>query len=252
MASNIKKSLLDAVNEVLIFIKGDPVNSIDDTDQASDIAQMIQSVYFDMITSRRIPEVKEMIQLDALGDSTRPTYLAIPDNIKFVERLDYDVSTTSGTVDFRTLEWLDPETFLDRMMLKNTSDTTTQTMSSINSSAVFIINNDKMPKYFTSFDDQYIVCDSFDSDEENTLQQSKTRAWAVKIPTFTLSDTFVPDIDEPHYRVMINESRALASAIDNRAINPKLEQHARKQRMLTQNDRDRIGNHNKRANFGRS
>ena len=252
MATTAKKSLLDIVTEVLIAVKGDPVNSISDTEQAGDIAILVQSVFFDMVSRRQIPEHNEMSQLDGLADTDRPTYLQIPDRVKLIKRLDYDVSTVSGTTDFRTLTWLEPTDFLDMTMLKNTSDTTTQTMASINSDAEFIIHNDRMPHYWTTFDDAYVVCDSFDSDEENTLQTSNTRAYVSKIPTFELTDTFVPELDDPQFRQLINESRSLASAVESRTLNPKLEQAARKQRMLTQNDRHRDGNRHKVPSYGRT
>lgn len=242
MADTVKKNLLSIVQEVLISINGDNVSSIADTEEANDIATIAQGVYFDMVTRGTIPETREVIQLTAVADSERPTYFQIPDNVKFIERLDYDVSTTSGTTTFRTLTWYHPTEFLDIAMTKNVNDTTHQLMLDINNNTTLVIRNNAMPNRFTSFDDKHIVCDSFDSAEESTLQTSKTRAYVVKVPVFTLSDTFIPEIDEGNFRAFVNEVRSTSAAILNRQVNPKLEQGARKQRMLTQNDKLRVGN----------
>lgn len=252
MADSLKKNLLAIVQEILIAMDSDNVNSISDTDEATDVANIVQSVYFDLVSRHKIPETRELIQLTALADVTRPVYLQIPDSVKLVERLDYNVSTESGTTSFRELEWLDPNVFLSRAMGKDVDDSTRTVVPDINNSTSLIVDNDSMPKYFTSFDDKHIVCDSYDSSEESTLQASKTRAWVVKMPIFTLSDTFTPDLDSAHFRLLVNEAKSTCIATFNKTINPKIESQARKQRMFAQNDKYRVGGHKTFRDFGRS
>jgi hypothetical protein len=54
----------------------------------------------------------------------------------------------------------------------------------------FVIRNDKSPDYCTSFDQQEIIFDSFDSSIDTTLQESKTKVIATQAPVFLIEDDF--------------------------------------------------------------
>ena len=253
MASPIQKTLLEIVQEILIAADSDNVNSISDTDESNDVASIVRDVFFDLVARQSIPEHRELIKVTALGDTTRPNYLKLPDNVKRLCKLDYNISTDANDFHYRELQWRDPEEFIKMTSMSfDDSDTTKQVVLDINGSTRLFIRNDKMPHYFTSFDDLHIVCDSFDSGEENTLQEANTRAYAILSPTFTLSDTFVPDLDDAHFRFLVNEAKSTAVSILNKNVSPKVEQAARKARFFSQNKTKRFEENRDLNNFGRS
>jgi len=78
--------------------------------------------------------------------------------------------------------------------------------------------------------------DSYDSTVDSVLQSSKTRVMGTKVPTFSITNSFVPDIDHNYFPLLINESKSVAMSILKGAPDPKVEQAARRQRSRIQND----------------
>lgn len=253
MVNTIQKTLLDIVQEIVSDLDSDNVNSISDTDEAYQVARIVQNTYYDLVANRRIPELEELTKLESLADSTRPTYLKLPTNVSSLKRIDYNISDDSNDYSYRNLCYKEPEAFLDWITIKSAEDTNTIVMPDINGNTTLMIRNNKMPTSYTSFDDLHIVCDSYDSSVDSVLQTSKTRALVKIIPTFNLTDTFTPDLDSTHFRFLINEAKSTAMAILHKSVNPKIEQQARRQRVFSQNDIHRAArNKNSRTGYGRT
>ncbi len=45
---------------------------------------------------------------------------------------------------------------------------------------------------------------------DTTLQTSKTLCYGQIIPTFTLEDSFIPDLDDTQFPLLLNEAKAIA------------------------------------------
>ncbi|MHA2069476.1 MAG: hypothetical protein ACXABY_34370, partial [Candidatus Thorarchaeota archaeon] len=99
------------------------------------------------------------------------------------------------------------------------------------------IKNNSQPTYYTSFDDDYIVMDSYDSSIDNTLQASKSRAFVVKVPVFNeVDDTYVPELDDNLFPLFYNEAKSVCFSLLKGGPDPKIDQAARRQRYNVQND----------------
>lgn len=249
--SNIRQTLLEITQDILMTgLDSDTVNSISDTEEATQVANIVKNTYFDMVSRRIFPEQKELTKLDSIADSTRPCYLKLPTNVRRLDRFEYNVSEDSN-VSYREIMWKDPEEFLDWTRFRDVSDQETTTMLDINGNTSIVIRNNKMPSYFTSFDDEHVVCDAYKSTIDDVLQTSKTRAYVTKMPTFSLEDSFVPDINDVHFRMLVNEAKSTAVAVIQKTINPALAQSARDQKVHTQNDRTRFQDRESLQGFGR-
>jgi len=119
------------------------------------------------------------------------------------------------------------------------------------SSAKLYIRNDKNPRYYTSFDDQYIICDSYDASVDTTLQTNKTRCWGTVTPTFSLTDDFVPDIDEVLFPYLLAEAKSACFSLFKAGSDPKVEQAARRLKSFVQNDQYKTRKANVRNLYGR-
>jgi len=113
------------------------------------------------------------------------------------------------------------------------------------------IENDKMPDYYTSFDDRYLCFDSYDSTIDTTLQASKTMVLGIKIPTFTMTDSAVPDIDDTIFPYYIAEVKSRCLSLLKGGVDPKVEQFARKHRYTQKNNRWKTGEQRILNNYGR-
>jgi hypothetical protein len=113
------------------------------------------------------------------------------------------------------------------------------------------VRTDKHPSYYTSFNDYYIIMDSYDSSVEATLQQSKTRAMGSVYPSFSQTDSFEPDIDKNLIPLLTAEAKSACFSLFKGGSDPKVEQAARRLKSYVQNDMYKIKRANTRNNYGR-
>lgn len=252
----IRKNLLQITQRVLSAIDGQEVNSISDTDEAMQVAETIQNVFYAMVAANKFPEHSEVLPISSLGDSTRPTVFTFdatlegstvsPDRVK---KIQYNIAETSGQFNWRTLHYVCPEDFLD--LVKDEASTNSQVVTDVRSTATYQIWNDRMPTWWTSLDDEHVIMDAYDSTIEATLQSSKTRVMGTVIPVLSLTDTAVPDIDDQFHPLLLQESISACGSLYNEGADPKMEQYARRLRSHLQNDKHRAIMGNSRPNYGR-
>jgi hypothetical protein len=242
----MRKTLLSMVQSILSDMDSEDVNSISDTVEAQQIASVIQDTYFNIIAAREIPEHKQMLQLTSLSDSQRPTHFRYPDNTKEIEKLFYNTSYTGST--YTEVYFLEPIDFLNRV---DESATNTMQVQTVAGNVPVFIMTDRMPKYYTSFDDDNIIMDSYDSSVEAILQQSKTRAYGTIYPTFQITDNFEPDLDDTMLPYLLAEAKSTCFSLFKSGSDPKVEQAARRLKSYVQNDMYKTRRENKRPHYGR-
>jgi hypothetical protein len=225
----MKLTLLDIVTDILNDMNSDVVDSIDDTAEAAQIAQIVKSTYFAMISNRDWPHLRRGIKLDASGTSSKPTHLKLPDNVKRMSFVHYNKAALGETRrKYLPLKWVDSDEFL-RMTNSRNDDADNVDVITDYSGIELLIRNDKAPEYYTSFDDDHLVCDSYDKLVDDTLQQSKTQAQGYVNPIWEMSDDFVPDLPEEAFTLLQEEAKSRASLKLNQTQDQKAEQEAGRQ-----------------------
>jgi|TARA_R110000851_G_scaffold154737_1_gene297071 hypothetical protein len=222
----------------------EPVNSIGDSIEAEQIASVIEDTYFNFVSSREIPEHRKLIKITSLSDNTKPTHF------KYVGRqlywIRYNIDENSGT-NYKEIKYMDPGSFATRNL--DTSNVTT--VYDVSASTNLLILNDTMPTIYTSFDDEHIVMDAFKSSIESTLQSTKTQAYGIVTPDFTISDTFEPDIDEDLLPYLLAESKSACFSLFKSGSDPKVEQSARRLKAFVTTGLYRTKQENTKNNYGR-
>jgi hypothetical protein len=249
-----KYTLLQIVQKVLSSVDGDEVNSISDTVEALQIAEITEDVFYNMVTNKVIPEHEQLGKLEALSDSDYPNYLKIADNISEIAEIRYNKATlTSTDINYEEVYYITPSEFIRKVMTRTSSADNVDTINDINNDVPLLIYNDRHPKYWTSFDDDYLVFDSYNSDVESTLQNSKTMVIVNKVPAFTKTDTFIPDIDDNLFPILINEVKAWAYVEHKQTRHVKAEQSGRKQitNYQSQRSKSKDANRKSRPDYGR-
>jgi hypothetical protein len=242
----MRKTLLSMVQSILSDMDSEDVNSIADTVEAQQIASVIQDTYFNIIAAREIPEHKQMLQLTSLSDSQKPTHFRYPNNTKEIEKLFYNTATTGST--YTEVYFLEPIDFLNRV---DESATNTMQVQTVAGNVPVFIMTDRMPKYYTSFDDDNIIMDAYDSSVEAILLESKTRAYGTIYPTFSIEDSFEPDIDDTMLPYLLAEAKSTCFSLFKSGSDPKVEQAARRLKSYVQNDMYKTRRENKRPHYGR-
>jgi hypothetical protein len=224
----MRKTLLEIVQSVLNSMDSDNVSNINDTIESAQVAQIAEEVYMELMSYKDWDHLYEWRQLEAVSDLTRPNFLKIPDNVSRVEMFKYN-TTEVGELNttYTQVKYLKPDEFVNIVHQRNSSDTNVDTVDNGNGVLMFIINN-KQPEYWTSFDDTYIVTDSYQYAADTTLVQSKSSAWCRVNPTWTANNTFVPDMPSEFFPAYIAEVKSTCHAYLKQQLSQKDEQKARR------------------------
>lgn len=241
----MKQTLLEIVQSILSDMDSEEVNSISDSVEALQIASVVEDTFFNLVSIKDIPEHKKLIQLTSLSDNTKPTHFKYPTNTKEIEKFFYNTDT-SGNFSYKEIYYLEPMEFLRRQPRVGTD-----TVSVTHNEYTIVVYKNKMPSFYTSFDDEYIICDAYDLSEESTLQASKTRAYGQVYPTFTISDSFVPDLDDTLRPLLLAEAKSTCFSLFKSGPDAKVEQAARRLKTGVLNDMYRTKQENKRNRYGR-
>ena len=244
----MKKTLLQIVQDIQDSMDSEQVNSLSDSLEATQIAEVVESVFYDIIANRLVPETKRLLKLTSLSDNSFPTYFLYPSNVNGVESVWYDISDSGETTEYRMIEWCNPHVFLSRLDYR--SDNIDEVSDKV-SGVTLLIHNDRQPRYYTSFDDEHIIMDSYDSSKESILQESKTRAFGTLYPSFQRSDNYTPEVNENIFPYLIAESRARAFEYFKGGVPTKVEKNARRSKVWLLDDKFRTVRENKRNRYGR-
>lgn len=230
----MKQNLLEMVQDILSDMDGDFVESINDTDEATQVAQIIKSTYLAMMSNRNWPHTARAINLEPFSDTDLPNYLRINEEIKEVISVYYDKARLGDTrLNYTQIPYIDPDQFLRFTNNRNNNDVNTRVI--IDPSGIkYMISTNKAPEYYTSFNDTDMVFDSYDSGVDSTLQASKVQARAYVIPSFEMSDDFIPDLPGEAFSALIEEAKSKAMMKLKSTQDVKAEQEAsRQQRWLS-------------------
>lgn len=243
-------TLLDVVQTILSDANGDDANSITDTVEAMQCAKVVASVYEDIVAEYDLQAVKQMFRLDGLGDTDRPTQMQIPAEHFSVEWIKYDIRTsTEDAQDFKDITYISPKEFIDLTNQRSPDNPNVQ--ASVDESGVKInVFTDRHPTYYTLFDGRTVTFDSFNSDVESTLHQTKTQAYGQKSFQLVLIDTTEINLPQELITLLVNESRAMYFDIHAGGATQRVERRASRSRVRAQrirhtmrNNREQFENH---------
>jgi len=226
-----KMTLLEMTQNILAAMNSDQVNDITDTVESQDVARTIETTYFDLLSIITIPEHKELIELESVGDLNRPNFLKIPDNVSSFEVVKY--RNTSNSDRMKEICYLSPEYFFRRIDQNLSTNANVQLITDT-SGFTYYIKNNRSPTYYTIFDDEYLVFDSYDSNADTTLQSSKSFVFGYKEPSFSQTNTFIPDLDSQHFPLLLAEAKSNCFVDIKQMANPKEDGKARKMRLHLQ------------------
>lgn len=204
----LKKTLIDIVKDILSDLGGDEVDSIDDTFESSQVAQIVRSTYEAMSANRNWPHQKKLVQLTASGDVDFPTYVTLEDNIKELVSLQYDCTKAGETnLRYEDVKYKEPDDFLRYIYTRQSSNNNVLTITDPSGVKLFILN-DVEPTYFTSFDDTTIIFDSYNSAVDSTIQTSKIICVAYVLDEWQHVDDFVPVLPADAFPALIEEAKS--------------------------------------------
>jgi hypothetical protein len=216
----MQRTVLELVQGILTETSGDEINSIEDTIEAGDIASIMAQVYSEMVDEFSLPSTKTIQALTGLGDPALPNFMQLPDDAYNIEFIKYDCRLESDDdKNYRDINYLDPNSFVNLVNGNPSTDTTNYQVVQWDSNVPLIIHKLKAPSFWTTFDDNYIVFDSWDSNVDSTLQSSKSIIYSETRPQFFIEDEFTPELPENLENVLYIRTLNRTLATDTK-INP--------------------------------
>ena len=247
-----KMTLLEMTQDILSDMDSDEVNSINDSVESLQVAQIIKTTYYNIIDGRDYDFLYELFQLDASGTSSRPTHMKLPENIIDLKYIKYNCKTLTDTKDkYLKIKYLMPEDFMEVVDSRDSSKSNVTVVTDPTGISINVMN-DKAPEYFTSFDDENLVFDSYDSQVDSTLQNNKTQCHGKRSVAFTLLDTFTPDLPVQMFSYLLAEAKSTAFVTLKQMPNAKAEQISNSQKRRMSQDAWRVKNGIHYPNYGRS
>lgn len=210
-------SLLDYVQTIASSLDEDEVNSHSDTVVSLQIAQVVKTAWTQIQNRADLPEHYNIFELTASDTPSYPVIMYRPENVDSIEWVKYNTFTADNTNPlWKIIKFLPLDQFLIRMHNLQTTSAevlTFQFPTGMDSDAIEIIyRNDIAPEYYTTFNDQTLIFDSFDAEVDDTLQKNKSLAYGHVETTFIMSDAFIPFQDADLSTLLLNEAKILAFA----------------------------------------
>lgn len=236
-----QKTLLEVVQTYLTYIDGFEVDSIYDSVEARQAAQICLHVLDTVLDKDRDLQYKTVIRtLDTIGDNTKPTLMRIPQEVMRIHDSLVYYNTAETGVLFEPVQYVDPKYFLD---ITNSVPSTLENAEviTVNGAQIVVLNN-RHPLHFTTFDDQILVFDSYNKNVDTVLQPSKTKVISSEKTEFVLSDNFVIPLPERmlsgYVDTCINECIVALRATQNPVVARRANQFLSK----IQQSQKRVGN----------
>lgn len=277
----MRLTLLELTQSILSSLDSDEVNSISDTTESLQVAQIVQNKYYDIVSRGDLPIQKELFQLDPSNDEDKPVLMLVPSSATSLEWIKYfdtnvldgnqfpshghDINTdiVSGSMSspqsapgYRYVTILPIDQFIDMVNRFNPQDTTVEqfNLTDKGKTYTFYYKVNAQPSYCTVISNYQVVFDTFDNTQDSTLQASKTMCWGQMVTPFEMNDNFIPDLDDGQFPLLLNEAKALAYYELKQTPHAKAEQEVKRQWSQVQKNKSISGKptyFNQLADFGR-
>lgn len=254
-----KKTLLQMVQFIMSEMGSDEVNSIDETEESLQVTRAIEQTYLDLMAESDWAHLRGLGSLSSLSDTSKPNYLLVPESVKRIDELYYDQRRdVTKKKQLKLVKWLYPEEFLYKT---NNYDSTADNIVTVTSfdGAEILVRNDMPPSFYTSFNDDYIVFDSWDSNVEATVQAVNAQAMVWRNPAaVTLADSTILDMPAEMFPTVqeMALSRCSANIAQERNQDAERAGSALKRRNAQKSWRVkggiRLPNYARRTSYGRS
>ena len=253
----MKLTLLSVTQSYLNRTSGFYVNSIFETDESQQVAQIAEEVYYSLI--QKLPNLQfttALGQLESVADTTKPNYLRIPDNVSRIQESTIEYNFTDFdkgiSTQYRPVKYLHPTEFLALLKGRSSTNANVQEVKDFNETVLLILN-DKHPEYCTSFDGEYLVFDSYVAEKETTLHNENSRVLFNQEATFLQQDDFVIPVPE-HYSELYRDLVLIEvySALRGEDAPMNVQRRAASRLAAMQQMERKVGSmHNPKTRYGR-
>ena len=246
-----RMTYIEIVRDINLAVnQGEYIFTIDQTMDSTRITEIVKETYYRIIDARNWPQLWELTQLLETSALT-PTHLTIPERLIKLTEFRYDKARAGDTrTKYANVRFLEPNNFLS-MLNKRVSDAANIDTITDPSGLPLLIRNDIPPSHYTSFTDESVVLDSYDSAVESFLTTAKNQCYGRVYPSVTRDDEFVFDLPVEAFSYLLAEAKSTAMFAMRGFQDAKSEQHSNTQRRRLAWEAWNIDKKNRYPDFGR-
>lgn len=247
----MRYSLLQIVKDVLSSIDSDEVEDIAENTEAIQVTEIIRSSYFALMSEKNWRHQKKGLFDVAPFGVSKPTHVRLPDNVKEVLYVNYDKRRNEeDPFAFAPVKYLHSDDFIRFTNGRRSTDEAVHLITDF-SGIQFMIRDDSPPTHYTSFDDKYLVFDSFNKEMEDTVVGHKIQGEGYFLPVWLDDNDFIPDLPSEMFQMLINTAKRTASINLKQSDNPQFASAERRQRGAMSNKGWRVSDIEMYPNYGR-
>lgn len=224
------------VQRILGSMDSDEVNTIGETAESTEVANIVKECYFDIVSRMDLPETEQLFQLVPSTDNLKPTIMYLPESVMDLKTLKYNTSDSNLNPLFTELYFLPLDEFVRRnfAMSLDTNVIGTMEVETDRGHFLFKYMTDRFPSYYTTIDDNTLLFDAYKNSVEDTLTAVRTMCWGQVSPTFEMEDEFVPELDARQFQLLLQAAKSQAFVEMKQIENPKAEKKERRNEILAQ------------------
>jgi hypothetical protein len=179
----MKLTKLQVVQRVLNAIDSDEVTAVSETVESEQVGMLVDAAYDMILSEFPWPHLRDLRQLEVTTEAHK---MRIPAGIMTVNSVKYNKEKV---------------TYIDPMDMQDTLDGRDTTLANVDSEGAL---NDQDPTFWTSFDDELIVFDSYDS----SLVSALTSVDTFKAPAPMTLDLSYPDLPDRFHPILADQATA--------------------------------------------
>lgn len=247
-------TLIELVQSLLASMESDEVDSINDTVEGYNVALLCRDVFYDACTDLALDEQDRTVHLVSAANINTPTLFTVPPNVtklywvKYNQSDPLDINPTFPL--FMTVQYVCfPDFLTNQQALRQDTlasaggDVAEQTIVDKSGNSFPIpYRTNAFPQFYTTFDNNSVLFDSYRQDIESTMQSSNTLCAARIFPEFQLADTFVPPFDSNQFAYYRNKCKVQAFAEFKQMPHQVAIENTKRQKQVVVRDRDRVDN----------
>ena len=246
-----RRTLLEMINDVMVSLDYETISNIGDTEESERVARIIRNEYSKLMDRLDWPHVKVVDQLNGLGDVTQPNFMQVPSTLAQIDSIRYDVTETgdAGKTIQDVTFYEDPNDFLDLVYSRNTGDSNVSIYNTGDGIPIWTLT-DTGPSFCTTFDDDTIIFDAYNSSEDTTLQASKSIVRGLRGASWTEDESFTPSMPVDMFSLFVSKCKVVAN---EQLRQVTLATEARDSQILLNraSHKRRVRNYNRKPNYGR-
>lgn len=244
-----KRTILKLIQDLGSAIQSDEIDSLTETVEVIDMGKILERTYKEVISRKDYEFTRDkVLQLDARDVAdTKLNNLTIPLSVTRLQCVKY----VGANGKFTELCYKTPKDFINLVHARNVADSNITAILNDDGVAINTIT-DAPPNYYTSFDEETLTFDAYDSSRGVGNLVADSVIIATIIPAVDFTDpTAVLPIPERLEPLIFTEAQATMNYELRQTADPNSERRARKQGIALRDLEPKTQHDEQEINYGR-